>query len=93
MFKSHIDSLVSELQRAAAAGHQDSGHMKSTLPLSAGGGGLSVASNLPKDPKIEKNQDLFLLQECSQYCWEFHDQLWEALCGTTSEKRGVARPT
>ena len=28
-------------------------------------------------------------QEYPQYCWEFHDQLWEALSGTNSEKRGV----
>ena len=31
------------------------------------------------------------LQKWPQYCWEFHDQLWEALSGTTSEeKRGVS---
>ena len=28
-------------------------------------------------------------QKCPQYCWEFHDQLWEALSRTTSEKRGA----
>ena len=30
-----------------------------------------------------------LRQKCSQYCLEFHDQLREALSGTTSEKRDV----
>ena len=29
------------------------------------------------------------VQRYPQYCWEFHDRLWEALSGTTSEKRGV----
>ena len=28
-------------------------------------------------------------QKYPQYSWEFHDQLWEALSGTTSEKRSV----
>ena len=28
-------------------------------------------------------------QKCPQYSWELHDQLWEALSGTTSKKRGV----
>ena len=32
-------------------------------------------------------------QKCPQYCWEFHDQLWEALSGTNSEKRGVPSRT
>ena len=26
-------------------------------------------------------------QKYPQYCWEFHDRLWEALSGTTSEKK------
>ena len=32
-------------------------------------------------------------QKHPQYCWEFHDQLWEALSGTISEKRGVPSRT
>ena len=32
-------------------------------------------------------------QKCPQYCWEFHDQLWKALSGTTSEKRGIPSHT
>ena len=32
-------------------------------------------------------------QNYPQYCWEFHDRLWEALSGTTSEKRGVPSRT
>ena len=32
-------------------------------------------------------------QVYSQHCREFHDQLWEALSGTTSEKRGVPSRT
>ena len=32
-------------------------------------------------------------RKCPQYCWEFHDRLWEALSGTTSEKRGVPSRT
>ena len=32
-------------------------------------------------------------QKYPQYCQEFHDQLWEALSGTTSEKRGVPSRT
>ena len=32
-------------------------------------------------------------QEYPQYCWEFHDRLWEALSGTTSEKRSVPSRT
>ena len=28
-----------------------------------------------------------------QYCWEFHDRLWEALSGTIPEKRGVPSRT
>ena len=28
-----------------------------------------------------------------QYCWEFHDRLWEALSGTTSEKRSAPSRT
>ena len=27
-----------------------------------------------------------------QYCWEFHDRLWEALSGTTSEKKKRPQP-
>ena len=34
-----------------------------------------------------------LCQKYPQYCWEFHDQLWEALSGTTSEKRGAPSRT
>ena len=30
---------------------------------------------------------------CPQYCWKFHGRLWEALSGTTSEKRGVPSRT
>ena len=33
------------------------------------------------------------LQKYPQYCWEFHDQLREALSGTNSEKRGVPSRT
>ena len=36
---------------------------------------------------------LFTNQKYPQYCWEFHDQLWEALSGTNSEKRGVPSRT
>ena len=32
-------------------------------------------------------------QKYPQYCWEFHDQLWEALSGTSSEKRGTPSRT
>ena len=32
-------------------------------------------------------------QKYPQYCWEFYDRLWEALSGTTSEKRGVPSRT
>ena len=32
-------------------------------------------------------------QRYPQYCWEFHDRLWEALSGTTSEKRGAPSRT
>ena len=32
-------------------------------------------------------------QKYPQYCWEFHDQLWEALSGTTSEKRSAPSRT
>ena len=32
-------------------------------------------------------------QKCPQYCWEFHDRLWEALSGTTSEKRSAPSRT
>ena len=32
-------------------------------------------------------------QKCPQYCWGFHDRLWEALSGTTSEKRGAPSRT
>ena len=32
-------------------------------------------------------------QKYPQYCWEFHDRLWEALSGTTSEKRSVPSRT
>ena len=32
-------------------------------------------------------------QKYPQYCWEFHDRLWEALSGTTSKKRGVPSRT
>ena len=32
-------------------------------------------------------------QKYPQYCWEFHEQVWEALSGTTSEKRGVPSRT
>ena len=31
----------------------------------------------------------FKIQKYPQHCWEIHDQLWEAVSGTTSEKRGV----
>ena len=34
-----------------------------------------------------------IFQKYPQYCWEFHDRLWEALSGTTSEKRGVPSRT
>ena len=34
-----------------------------------------------------------IFQKCPQYCWEFHDRLWEALSGTTSEKRSVPSRT
>ena len=34
-----------------------------------------------------------LLQKYPQYCWEFHGRLWEALSGTTSEKRSVPSRT
>ena len=40
----------------------------------------------PEDPKLTN-------QRYPQYCWEFHDRLWEALSGTTSEKRGVPSRT
>ena len=30
-----------------------------------------------------------LIHKYPQYSWEFHDRLWEALSGTTSEKRSV----
>ena len=33
------------------------------------------------------------IQKYLQYCWEFHDQLWEALSGTISVKRGVPSRT
>ena len=32
-------------------------------------------------------------QKYPQYCWEFHDRLWEALSGSTSEKRSVPSRT
>ena len=32
-------------------------------------------------------------QKYPQYCWEFHDQPWEALSGTTSEKRSAPSRT
>ena len=32
-------------------------------------------------------------QKYPQYCWEFHDRLWEALSGTNSEKRGAPSRT
>ena len=32
-------------------------------------------------------------QKCPQCCLEFHDRLWEALSGTTSEKRSVPSRT
>ena len=35
----------------------------------------------------------FLWSEIPQYCWEFHDRLWEAFSGTTSEKRIVPSRT
>ena len=31
--------------------------------------------------------------KCPQYCWEFHAWLWEALSGTTSEKRSAPSRT
>ena len=37
--------------------------------------------------------ELSEFQKCPQYCREFHDRLWEALSGTTSEKRGVPSRT
>ena len=36
---------------------------------------------------------LCLLRKYPQYCWEFHDRLWEALSGTNSEKRGAPSRT
>ena len=32
-------------------------------------------------------------QKYPQYCWEFHDRLWEALSGTISEKRSAPSRT
>ena len=34
-----------------------------------------------------------MTQKYPQYCWEFHDRLWEALSGTTSEKRSAPSRT
>ena len=48
----------------------------------------SVASSLEeeKEPSL---QTLWEFQKYPQYCWEFHDPLWEALSGTISGKRAV----
>ena len=62
-----------------------------------------VMANLPTLPKICANRawdrsamvnpSRLHIQKYPQYCWEFHDQLWEALSRTNSEKRGVPSRT
>ena len=53
---------------------------------------LSPRSKIASDWRLAIG-DFAHLRKYPQYCWEFHDQLWEALSGTTSEKRGAPSRT
>ena len=56
---------------------------------------LPLCKNRPKEtlaqpqPSLENLIAVLLCRKYPQYCWEFHDWLWEALSGTTFEERGV----
>ena len=45
------------------------------------------------ESRLRKEGVLWIRNTPMEYCWEFHDQLWEALSGTNSEKRDVPSRT